>query len=60
MEIFGDGTGNDNGLCESGENCIYTPNIGSYQGYGDLVPLSAISSGTLSNINLYKYSVNGY
>src|SRR5262249_46292251 len=35
-EIIGDGIGNENGLCESNEACIYTPNIASYQGHGNL------------------------
>jgi hypothetical protein len=33
VEIFGDGVGNENGICESGEECMYTPNIGAYQGH---------------------------
>jgi hypothetical protein len=33
VEIFGDGVGNENGICESGEECLYTPNIGAYQGH---------------------------
>ncbi len=33
VEIFGDGVGNENGICESSEECLYTPNIGAYQGH---------------------------
>ncbi len=31
-EFIGDGVGNENGLCESNEVCLFTPNIGAYQG----------------------------
>lgn len=58
-EIIGDGIGNENGLCESNETCLYTPNIGSYQGHGALVPVSGFSNGVLSDITLLKYESNG-
>jgi hypothetical protein len=60
VEILGDGTGNENGLCESGETCLYTPNIGSYQGHGSLVSAGAFTEGTLTGITLLKRSTNGY
>ncbi len=77
IEIFGDGVGNENGICESGEECMYTPNIGAYQGHSadstnpsKLVPAnqvtpttntcSDITTGTVSNVKLWKYEVNGY
>jgi len=59
VEIIGDGIGNENGLCESSETCLYTPNIGSYQGQGALVLVPRFVNGTLSNITLLKYEVNG-
>ena len=59
VEIAGDGIGNDNGLCESGETCRYTPNIGSYQGSGDLVSAGAFTGGSLTGITLMKYATNG-
>ncbi len=55
-----DGVGNDNGLCESSEACIYTPNIGAYQGHGRLQFMQTISGGNFSNIDLWRYGVNGY
>ena len=59
-EIAGDAIGNDNYLCESGETCLYTPNIGSYQGHGALVDAGAIGTGTtLENISLKKYEFFG-
>jgi parallel beta-helix repeat protein len=35
LELLDDGSGNDDGLCQAGEDCIDTPNIGSYQGIGE-------------------------
>ena len=37
VEIIGDWKGDDDGLCESNEDCIYTPNLGAYQGHGNLI-----------------------
>lgn len=59
VEIIGDDIGNDNGLCESGENCLYTPNIGSYQGHGSLVDAGDFVDGTLTGILLKKFTING-
>jgi len=59
VEIAGDGIGNDNGLCESGETCRYSPNIGSYQGSGSLVSAGAFTGGTLTGITLVKSATNG-
>jgi hypothetical protein len=60
MEIQGDELGNDNTLCESGETCLYMPNIGSYQGHGNLVSAGAFTPGTLTSITLMQYESNGY
>lgn len=69
FEIIGDGIGNENGLCESNEACIYTPNIASYQGHGNLTCIrgpaeygcaSAFVDGTISGVVLYQYANNGY
>ena len=60
-EIAGDNIGNDNGLCENGETCLYTPNIGAYQGHGTLVSAGTFTDGdTLTGITLMKYQTNGY
>jgi len=63
---FDDAPGaNNNGLCESGEKCIYAPNSGAYQGEGDFTAQTCIfhngpSDGThLQNVTLYYYPVNG-
>ena len=58
-EIMGDGLGNENTLCESGETCLYMPNIGSYQGHGNLISAGAFSDGTISGVTLVKYETNG-
>lgn len=50
-EILGDSIGDDDGLCESNEECIYTPNIGAYQGHGNLVPASTANTYYASSQN---------
>lgn len=61
VEITGDGIGNDNVLCESGESCLYTPNFGAYQGEGDYLKQGTCNfqNGTISNVKLYAYPANG-
>jgi hypothetical protein len=59
VEILEDGLGNENGLCESGETCLYTPNIGSYQGHGNLVSAGAFTDGTITGVTLWEYETNG-
>jgi len=60
-EIIGDNVGNDNGLCESNEACIYSPNFGAYQ--GDVNSLStdtcAFADGPISGVKMYGYTSNG-
>jgi hypothetical protein len=60
VEVTDDLVGNDNGLCESGEVCLFTPNIGSYQGHGTLANLGPIVNGVLHDITLVRYASNGY
>lgn len=60
IEILLDGVGNENGLCESGETCLYTPNIGSYQGEGDLTQIGLIGTGgVIENVTLMQFANNG-
>jgi len=60
FEIQNDGIGNDNGLCESGEACIYAPNFGAYQGSGDYTSQScAFQGGAVTGVTLYAYPTNG-
>lgn len=60
VELFDDDVGNDNGLCESHEDCLFTPNIGTYQGHGEpiLVP-DFYGAGTINNVTLYTYQEQG-
>ena len=59
VEILDDGIGNDNGLCESGETCLFTPNNGSYQGHGALISAGTFTDGVITGVTLLKYKVNG-
>jgi len=68
IELPFDGQGNENGLCESNEHCLYMPNLGSYQGHGDRVAASSTanacadigSGGTVENVTLWQYQINGF
>ncbi len=67
IEVQGDGLDNDNTLCESGETCLYTPNMGSYQGHGNLVDATdgaGFTDGTppdgITGVTLMKHETNGY
>jgi hypothetical protein len=51
--------GNNNGLCEAGEGCLYTPNFGAYQGHGELRECTFSSNGGLSGIRVWGYEHNG-
>lgn len=59
IEILDDGIGNENGLCESNETCLYTPNIGSYQGHGNLISAGDFTDGTITGVTLMQYETNG-
>ncbi len=59
FEIFNDEIGNDNGVCESNEDCVYMPNIGSYQGEGDFYERTCVfQGGTISGVKMYAYPFN--
>jgi len=56
VEVLKDYIGNDNGLCESDEMCLFTPNIGSYQGHGELETVASIGEDTiLKRIELVRW-----
>ncbi|MBU0480120.1 MAG: right-handed parallel beta-helix repeat-containing protein [Proteobacteria bacterium] len=59
VEISGDGIGNDNLFCESNETCLFTPNMGSYQGHGNLISAGTFTGGTITGVTLLKYQTNG-
>lgn len=60
-EIIGDEIGDENGLCESNEACIYSPNFGAYQGEGDYLAGGAcqFQEGSVSGVTMYAYPING-
>ncbi|MDA9951433.1 right-handed parallel beta-helix repeat-containing protein [Oligoflexaceae bacterium] len=71
IERLDEPSGNNNGLCESGEHCIVSRNHGAYQGHGDLIPADQTTpstlncpnigaGGTIENVTLWKYEINGY
>lgn len=61
VEIVEDGIGNDNGLCENNEACIYSPNFGAYQGSGNYLTNGTCSfvNGTVTGVTMYAYPTNG-
>jgi hypothetical protein len=58
VELLLDTVGDDDGLCESGEGCLYTPNFGAYQGHGALGTCT-FTNGTITGMTMYGYSSNG-
>lgn len=55
-EIIDDGIGNDNGICESNEDCIYLPDLGAGN-LPDPTPTSqcVFQNGTVSNVRMYGF-----
>ncbi len=57
IEMIDDEIGDDDGLCETGELCLYAANLGAYQGHGNARERQcAFANGTV----LYGYGTNGY
>ena len=54
-----DGIGDDDGLCESGETCLYSPNFGAYQGHGVHTAACTFTSGTVTSVTLKAFPTNG-
>jgi hypothetical protein len=64
LEIMDDGIGNDNGLCESIEDCFFAPHIGAYQGEDALstnhcTTTTSPSVGNVHDARLFIYSTLG-
>jgi uncharacterized delta-60 repeat protein len=51
--------GNNDGLCENGEGCVYSPNFGAYQGEGSLIGPCTFQNGTVTGVSMYAWSING-
>ncbi|MBC7692203.1 MAG: right-handed parallel beta-helix repeat-containing protein [Methylotenera sp.] len=52
--------GNRNGLCEAGEECVYTPNFGYYQGEGSLASCNHNDAGGIALARMSGYNQNGH
>lgn len=61
IEIIDDFAGDEDGLCESNERCIFVKNVGAYQGEGDYKTGGTCNfiDGTVSNVSLYAFPDNG-
>jgi hypothetical protein len=59
VEILGDDVGDEDGLCEDSEACLYTPNFGAYQGHGTLTECT-FTGGTITGVTMFYYPTNGY
>ncbi|MBW2734058.1 MAG: right-handed parallel beta-helix repeat-containing protein [Deltaproteobacteria bacterium] len=60
VERLFDGQGDDDGLCESDEACIASPNFGRYQGEGDLVGPCVFQDGAVGGVTMYARQANGW
>ena len=57
-----DSDNDKDGLCESNETCLYTPNFGAYQGHGSTSTCTfsgTASSTTVGNVMMNYYVTNG-
>ncbi|HEX4924990.1 MAG TPA: right-handed parallel beta-helix repeat-containing protein, partial [Bdellovibrionales bacterium] len=60
IELVEDTTGDNDGLCESNEACIYAPNFGYYQGEGTYSGNTCtFQNGTVTGVTLYRLGTNG-
>jgi hypothetical protein len=61
IEIMGDNVGDDDVFCEKDEDCLYAPNIGAYQGHGNLVGPCTYNAdgGQITGVRMFGYEFNG-
>lgn len=65
LEILDDDIGNNDGLCESSEACIYSPNIGPYQGEGNYLSngtclfVDGVGANSVTGVTMYAFPING-
>jgi hypothetical protein len=57
IEQLRDGIGNDNGRCEMNEGCLFTPNLGAYQGEGSTA--TCVHSSGVNGVTMSGYTTNG-
>ena len=56
LEIIGDSIGDEDGLCETEESCIYAPHFGAYLGEGDYTAKTcSFTNGTVEDVTIYAY-----
>lgn len=53
IELDDDYVGNDDGVCESNESCVYAPNFGLDQGSGNLVGPCTFVDGKVSGVVMF-------
>jgi hypothetical protein len=58
VEILADDAGDDDLLCESTEVCRTSPNLGAYQGHGDIETV-AFTDGAVTGVELVRRTING-
>ncbi len=61
IEVLGDRRGDDDGLCEESESCLYTPNVGAYQGEADtpIGPCTLPTPAPIGGVDLFGPATNG-
>lgn len=58
VEVVLDEIGDDDGLCETGESCTYSPNQGAYQGEG-APNACTFTGGMVSDVEVLVFHANG-
>lgn len=61
LEVVGDLSGDEDGLCEHEEQCLYMPNYGAYQGEGKLSSCEIINNNVIrpNSNHMFFYETNG-
>ncbi|MBW2736523.1 MAG: hypothetical protein JRH20_29395 [Deltaproteobacteria bacterium] len=57
VEIIDDAQGDDDGLCETDEACIYSPHIGAYQGEGEANVPCTFEDGVVSGVTMFGRAI---
>jgi hypothetical protein len=60
IELLADSVGDEDGLCESNEICIYAPSFGVYQGHDPYDDHACLfQNGDVQNVTLYGHPSQG-